>query len=960
VRAALEIASEVPTLALVGNLAEPLAVRVGIATGPVVVGEVVGEGAAQEHDVVGETPNLAARLQGLAQPNAVVIGEKTHKLIGAAFELEDLGSHVLKGFDAPLPAWCAVGTAEVESRFEAFSTGNLTPFVGREHEINLVEDRWRHAIKVEGQVVLLCGEPGIGKSRITLTTRDQIVSDDFARVRYQCSPYHRSSALYPVIEHLQRDAGFIEGDSDSARLDKLECLLAVNDTRGSQTMAILAALLSISSEGRYPVLDLDPEVMRERTLDALLNGLELLARRQPLFILVEDVHWADPTTLVLLNSMVEQIRSWPALLMITFRPEFDPPWAGEAHVSLLSLNRLDRGQCESMISMLTGGKAVPQEIVEQIALKTDGVPLFVEELTKTILESDLLTEEQDSYVLSGSMQPFSIPTTLQDSLMARLDQLDDAKTLAQIGAAIGREFSQALLAAASGFEPDAITPALDRLVGAGLVFRRGSGARAYYVFKHALVQDAAYNSMLKSRRHTLHGHIAEALLQHFPDMARGQPKLLAQHYTAATLDDKALPYWRTAGQRAMERSAHEESISHFRAGLECLTRIETDQVVAAQTVEFKTSIAECLRVIDLIDEAFSTLQEAEDIATKFELTRHLAQIHHQRGNLYFPLAKTDECLAEHQRGLEYAQAAGSVEEEVRSLGGLGDAYYVSGRMRTAKHYFEQCVLLAQRHGFSKTAAANLSMRGFSRAYLLELREAWQGGTDAIALAKEAGHPRAQLLGHIMTSWTNYYMGNYEQSIQDCEYAQELTLNLGARRFETQNQYYRALSLHRLGHDDEAMALLDEAEPAARKYSPSFTLVRVLGGIALISKDPGRRQRVLAEAEHLLDAGSVSHNYFAFYVDAAESAFEHGQWDRMEYYADRMEAYAHAEPLPWSDFVSARARAMAAFGRGDRSPEIFQQLRQLREQANAAGLVSQATQLDAALSSKAQTGEVTSQ
>ncbi len=949
VRAALEIALKVPALALGENVSEPLAVRIGIATGPVVVGELVGEGAAQEHDVVGETPNLAARLQALAQPNSVVIGAKTRRLIGAAFDLEHLGTHALKGFDEPIPAWRVVHTASVESRFEARSSGGLTPFIGREHEINLVNDCWQRAARGDGQVVLLCGEPGIGKSRITLTTRDHIVGADAMRVRYQCSPYHKSSALFPVIEHLQRAAGFIEGDSATTRLDKLERLLTAQNPIDAETVALVAALLTIPCGDRYPPVDLDPDVLRERTLDVLMNSLQALTRQQPLLILMEDVHWADPTTLVLLNSMVERVRDWPALMLITFRPEFDPPWTGEAHVSLLSLNRLDRAQCESMISALTGGKTMPQEIVDQIALKTDGVPLFVEELTRTILESDLLVEEQNHYALSGPMRPLAIPDTLQDSLMARLDQLEDAKSLAQIGAAIGREFPQALLTAVSGSAADAISPALDSLVGSGLVFRRGSGTRASYVFKHALVQDAAYNSMLKSRRHALHGRIAEALLQHFPDVARGQPELLAQHYTAAERDDKALPYWRSAGQHAMERSAHEESISHFRQGLACLARIETNQSVAAQTVELKTSIAECLRVIDLIEEAFATLQEAEDIAKKFELTRHLARIHHQRGNLYFPLAKTDECLAEHQRSLEYAQAAGSIEDEVRSLGGLGDAYYVCGRMRTAAHYFDQCVQLAREHGFRKTAAANLSMRGFSRAYLLELRQARQDGIDAVALAQEVGHPRAQLLGQVMTSWANYYMGNYEQSILDCEHAQELTLRLGARRFESQNKYYQALSLHRLGRSDEAMALLDQTEPVAREYSLRFSLVRMLSGIALITKDDERREKALAEGEHLLDAGSVSHNYFAFYLDTTESAFEHEEWDRMERYADRMEAYARVEPLPWSDFVSARARSLAAFGRGNRGANTVNRLRQLREQAIKANLVSPTVIIDTALS-----------
>lgn len=950
-RSGLDITAGAPDLASLLPTTESVAVRIGIATGPVVVGELIGEGPAQEHDVVGETPNLAARLQGLASANSVVVSDETHKLLGAAFEFEELSRQRIKGFTEPVRCWRVIEAATAESRFEAARAGGLTPFVGRDHEMALILDSWRRAVDGDGQVILLSGEPGIGKSRIASMIRERLAGGDCITVRLHCSPYHQNTTLYPIIEHLQRVAGFADDDAPNDRLDKLERLLEPPEASMPESLAIVASLLSIPVDDRYPGLELDPEVLRERTLDLMVAQLESLSRRQPLLILVEDVHWADPTTLVLLSSLVEQVSSWRTLLMITFRPEFQAPWIGEAHVSLLSLNRLDRRQCQAMIERLTGGRALPAEIVDQIALKTDGVPLFAEELTKTIIESGLVVEQGERYVLTGPMQPLAIPTTLQDSLMARLDQLDDAKTLAQIGAAIGRQFSRDLLAAVSGRAWDDIEPVLSRLLASGLVFRRGTGSRTSFVFKHALIQDAAYNSMLKSRRSALHGRIAEFLRERFPDVSRAQPELLAQHYAAAGLDDNALPYWLDAGRRAMERSAHEESVSHFHRGLESAARLELNPATAAQAVELRTAIAECLRIVDRMDEAFETLREAEELARRFDLSRYLAKIHHQRGNLYFPMAMTEECLVEHQRALEYARRAASIEEEVRALGGLGDAYYVSGRMRTAKDYFGKCVELAHEHGFPKTAAANLSMRGFSRKYLLELREALQDGIEAAAAARKAGHPRAELLGYIMQYMGYYNMGEFERAVEECARARDMTRRLGARRFESQHDYYEALCLYRLGRREDALALLEQAEPVSRQISPRFTLARVLGCIALVTDNPGRRRETLAEGERLLDSGAVSQSHFTFCLDATDSCFEHAEWDRMEYYAGRLETFTRAEPLPWSDFVIERARVLAAWGRGGRGPETTGELRRLREAGRNASFISPLDLIDRALGSE---------
>jgi class 3 adenylate cyclase/predicted ATPase len=587
VRAGLEL------IATVAQLEPPaqvrLQARVGIATGQVVVGDLVGEGATRDQAVVGETPNLAARLQALAKPNTVVIGQTTRRLIGGLFELDDLGPRRLKGFAEPLTAWRVAGEGRAEGRFEARQTAGLTPLVGREEEIALLLRRWEQARDGEGQVVLLSGEPGIGKSRIVREVRERLAVEPHLRISHQCSSYHQTSPLRSVVEHLERAAGFERDDSAEARLDKLESLLARGTDRLDQAVPLMAALLGIPTGARYPALELTPQRQKQLTLEVLLDQLAGLAAEQPVLLLYEEVHWIDPTTQELLSLAIERIPRLPVLLLITFRPEFSPPWSGEPHVSALLLARLGRQDGALMVDRVVGEKSLPAEVIAQIVAKTDGVPLFVEELTKTVLESGLLTDAGDHYELTGSLPPLAIPATLHDSLMARLDRLAAVKEIAQIGAAIGREFSHALLAAVADRPEAELKAALDQLVASELVFRRGTPPEAAYSFKHALVQDVAYQSLLKSRREPLHARIARALEERFPETAATEPERLAQHYTAAGLRDQAVGYWHRAGQRASERSANLEAIAHLTKGLE-LARTLPDPTQSARH-ELKLQVA---------------------------------------------------------------------------------------------------------------------------------------------------------------------------------------------------------------------------------------------------------------------------------------------------------------------------------------------------------------------------------
>ena len=578
VRAALYIVEALTRLD-VGS-AGPLCVRIGIASGLVVVSHVL----APDKSAVGETPNLAARLQTVAQPGEVILSERTRLLAGGGFEYEDRGVHALKGIAEPTGAWKVVGPSDAVSRFEAATRGGLTPMVGREQEIALLQDRWELSRAGEGQVVVLQGEPGIGKSRMLRAFRERLGARIDMALQYQCSPYYINSAFYPIADHLERALKFQRDDSPEQKLDKLEHHLlspslpagkgqGEGSTRTRTDCSLLARALSIPCDERYGPLEMSPQRQKDETIKLLVDIVANIARAQATAMLFEDVHWADPTTLEVLSVLIDRTEKLPLLVLITYRPEFTPPWLARTHVTPLALMRLSRAQGASIVLRVAGDKALPADLVTQIVDKTDGVPLFLEELTKAVLESNLIIDLGDRYDYSGSVNKLAIPNTLRDSLMARLDRLIPVKEIAQIGACLGREFSHELVAAVSPMNEAQLNEALDKLTASELVFRRGNPPEAVYIFKHALVQDAAYDSLLKSKRQELHAQIAEAIRERFPSKAEIEPELLAHHYTEAGLFGTAIPYWQKAGELAQQRVALQEAIGHYQRGLELTSRL---------------------------------------------------------------------------------------------------------------------------------------------------------------------------------------------------------------------------------------------------------------------------------------------------------------------------------------------------------------------------------------------------
>jgi class 3 adenylate cyclase/tetratricopeptide (TPR) repeat protein len=587
VRAALAV------IEAVGRLAarEDLRVRLGIATGLAVVGDLIGEGAAQERGVVGETPNLAARLQALARPNTLVIAEATRRQIGELFDLEDLGPQQLAGFAEPQRAWRVMGESGEMSRFEALRSGE-TPLVGRDEEIELLRRRWEQAKSGEGRVVLISGEPGIGKSRLTAALSAHIQTEPHTRLRYFCSPHHQDSALYPFIAQLEHAAGFARDDTVDAKLGKLRALLAPG-TRDDDDIVLLSELLSLPSSAAD--LSLSPQRKREKLLKAFLNQLEAAARHWPVLMVFEDAQWIDPTSRELLDLSVDRVRHLPVLLAITFRPVFQPPWGGRSHVTNLTLSRLGERDGEALVHKLAGDAALAAEIVSEIVERTDGVPLFVEELTKAVLENAGQRDRVTAVLGAASHAAQSVPPTLHASLMARLDRLGPVpKETAQIGAVLGREFSYELIEPVAQRPEWELQAALGQLVDAGLLFCRGAPPHAAYLFKHALVQDAAYETLLRGRRQELHGRVSAALETHFADLVERHPELLAHHLTAAGDTERAAHQWLKAGQHAAKQSAYLEAIAHLERGLGLLHSLPESPDRDGCEIDLQLALAGCL------------------------------------------------------------------------------------------------------------------------------------------------------------------------------------------------------------------------------------------------------------------------------------------------------------------------------------------------------------------------------
>jgi class 3 adenylate cyclase/predicted ATPase len=674
-----------------------LAVRIGIHTGLVVAGE-MGSGNSREHLAMGETPNIAARLQNEAAPNTVLVSAATYRLIEGFFACQQLSTLVPKGFSQPIDVCQLSQESSARSRLDTVVSARPTPMVGRDQEIGLLYERWEQIEEGMGQVVLLSGEAGVGKSRLVQAMKEHVGQDPQAWLTpCQCSAYHRNSAFYPLIDVLERIVlQFERGDDPAKKLSRLEGFLAQYAIPQLEMVPLFADLLSIPLNDNYTPSNLSPERKKQLILQTILGVLLEIANRQPLLLVIEDLHWADPTTLEFLNLLVDQIPTTRIFALFTFRPDFSPPWSGRAHLTNLTLRRLTRKQVVIMIQHVAGGKLLPAAVLEQIVKKTDGVPLFVEELTKMVLESGLLREKEEDYELAGPLPPLAIPATLQDSLMARLDRLASAKEIVQLSAILGRELTYEMLQAVSSLDEDTLQQGLSRLVEAELLYQRGIPPKATYTFKHALIQETAYQSLLKGTRQQYHQRIAGMLAGEFAETVATQPELVAHHYTEAGLGEQAVPFWQQAGQLAMERSANEEAIAHLTRGLEVLGELPESAERDQQELALQMALGSSLIVSKgyAVAEVEQTYSKALELCRRIGDTPEVVPVLYALGRYYYVFRA--EFQIAHDLGVRLMKLAQDQNDAAALMMAhtvLGITSFWTGQFVATREHVEQALTL---------------------------------------------------------------------------------------------------------------------------------------------------------------------------------------------------------------------------------------------------------------------------
>lgn len=939
VRAALAIIDGIRQLNLQLDL--ELSVRIGIATGIVVVGKAI------DGSVLGEAPNVASRLQAIALPNSVVIAPETRRLALEYFEYRDLGEQLFKGLSAPIRPWQVLRERTPELRFHMRQVPRGTPLVGRAEETVLILRRWQQVKEREGQLVLLSGEAGIGKSRLVQALCENISADQYTLIRYQCSPYHVNSALYPIIEQVRRAAGFEETDDAASKRKKLETLLASEGNNTDGVVPFLAALLSVEMGDRYPVSLLRSEALKEATLKALVTRFVTLSEKKPLILVVEDAHWIDPTTEELLNLLLPNIGRKAFLVLLTYRPEYHQHWSGLPNALTLRVLRLSRTDVALMVNKMLAGKALAQEILDQIIKKTDGVPLFVEELTKTILESGQLVETDHSHIPDKSIAELVIPTTIRDSLMARLDSAASMREVAQVGACIGRTFKRDVLAAVLKIDERMLNMTLKQLEAAELVFRINGDRRSSYSFKHALVRDAAYDSLLKSKRKQFHARIA-VVLHELGDVLEAPPEVLAHHFMEAGEFEQATRHWYEAAKSAGVRYANYEAMAHCTQALTALSQLEGSAERTRIELGIRIILADGLRITDRHNEALSELDSAQAIATEADHLLELSRIHHMRGNINYFLGKSRTCVAEHEAAWNFAKKAGSIEDEARALGGLGDANFLAGRIYDAHQRFDHCVALCRVNELFQTEVAYLPMRAVTHMYSLRFDESLDDCKATFDLVKSRGQARGELIARSTSSWIFLDKGEFPAAEYHAKKGLEAVNVIGARRFiPLFNDVIARLRLL-AGDREGALNLLEESWRISREASVSFAGPVVLGAIALVTTDPKRRRQALQQGEEILRGGCASHNHFRFYRDAIEVSLHDRLWDNAKQYATMLESCFGAQASAWSDYIIARGRALAEIENNRPQEASKPRLRQLRDHGLECGMRASVPQLDEAL------------
>jgi class 3 adenylate cyclase/tetratricopeptide (TPR) repeat protein len=930
VRAGLAVAKAVSgILAGAGQRLQP---RIGIATGLVVVGDLLGEGAAKEEAVTGQTPNLAARLQQAAEPGTVVIAESTRRLVGDLFELADLGPLRLKGFDEPMLAWRVVGEGSAESRFEALHGTHVAPLVGRGEELDLMLSRWRLAEERSGQVVLISGEAGIGKSRLMLAFRAMLQAEPITVISYACSPHHANSPLFPFISELERAARFAPDDGADKRFRRLEALLSEDGEEfAREALPLFADLLGMPNPASHAAPDLSPQRRKALLFRTFMRRLDRLAARGPFLMVLEDAHWLDPTSRDLFDQIIDRLRDLPVLLVTTLRAEFRVPWIGLPHVTLLTLNRLPKAEAVALVDQITDGKALPKELLEQILARTEGVPLFTEELTKTVLEAGILRNDGDRYVLAGPLPSMVIPATLHDSLMARLDRLAPVKEVAQIGACIGREFDHELLAAVVSMPEAELAAALDRLLSAELLFRRGCPPAASYTFKHALVRDAAYESLLKRRRQELHARIASSIETLFPQHVEAQPEVIAGHFAEAGLAERAVPYWLHAGRLAANRSANMEAIAHLRSGLECAQALAGGE----QRSRFELSLQLALGGPLIATKGFpsreaeAAYQRAEELSRELGsehdlllALRGLGYVYHVRANLQGATRLMDETA-------ELARRSGDPALLVEADHFAGVVSFHLGQFQFARDLLERSAEAGEFRARYHSEVYGINMGVFCRTYISHCD--WHLGyptraldiaEEGVALAREISHPFSVALALNYLAMLHQFRQDPDAALTAATEAQGICTEHGFDYYGAWSSLVQAWAIAKSGRLDEGVAAYDAAFEDFRRTGAGIRVSHHLRLLAAVHRKPGQVMtglRFIDQAIAIADANGESWCNAELHRERGELLLQEAGEDAdgradAEFKIAIEIASAQGAKLPELRASVARARLHAARGR----------------------------------------------
>ena len=765
------------------QLQQPLQVRMGIHTGLVVVGEMGAGGVREQMAIVGDTPNIAARLQGLAESDTVVISTATHRLVQGYFDCESIGQHTLKGMSRPMEAYRVVGESGIRGRLEVAGAKGLTPFVGREEEVEILFDRWKRAREGEGQVVLLSGEAGIGKSRLLQVMKSRLVDEPYTKIESHCSAYYQDSSLYPVIDHLRSWLNLKREDTTGAKLAKIEAALQKYGFSLDETVPLFASLLSVPIPADYMPLKLSPEGYKRKTFEALTSLLLKEAEKKPVLRIVEDLHWVDPSTLEYLNLLVDNVKDARILIVFTVRPNFTLPWPICSNITQIAVDQLDSKQVEKLVAAIAEDRLLPKEIVEHVGAKTDGIPLFVEELTKMLLESACMVDDGGMYRLSEPLPRLAIPSTLKDLLMARLDRLDTPKDLVQVGATLGREFTHELLCEISQLDSLNLGRELVKLVNAGILDQRGNPPEASYYFKHALIQDAAYESILKSKRQTYHRVVAKVLEEKFPETKEIQPELIARHYTDAGLSEEAIPFWLKAGKRATERSAHAEAINHLNKGLELLKSVSSTPERFENELNFQVALGGPLRVTEGfagtgVEKAYL---RAMALCRKAGRTDRIYPVLRGMSGIYLARGELRKANGLGKQLMVLSQESNDSKHLVQAHYIMGASLFCLGQIESAFGHLEQGLSHYNPKEHSSHAslygqdagAACLFWSSWSQWFLGYPDQALMRSDEAIRLAKELSHPYSLAISYNLAAFIRHFRGELDKTNE----MSEVSINL---------------------------------------------------------------------------------------------------------------------------------------------------------------------------------------